>query len=321
MTNRQILVAILIGMLIGFFAVLYSPAHADNVCPQDTHQEMPDSSDTFLPDLQTYLCDEESNLYTEQFHDFVFSGGFVDPPSPAAGLALTPGAPLLATVEGHYITESGQVTLTNNADCWIIADDLQSGSIGLFNRVTGTHYLTYCAPQNSVKPALPEGTIWLMRARTQGNAITLTHDLRSRVPWGVVAELTKQLPTSDRTVDAAFSQEDGCFYLDTGEGWTALVDSRNMQMVTYNYSFDPGSISDGAVQCTTFAFPGAAGGMRCLATHYVAAASNQALAWSGNAILVTAAVSANDTVKVCALNKTGGAFDGVAADMKISCWR
>lgn len=297
-------------------ACAQTPTPTVAACPVDLHNQMPLQDAHFLGNLQQFLCQEPADQFVEQFHNFVFQGGFADPPSPAAGPNIVPGDPTIATVSGFYVVDYGTVTLPNaTRDCWIILDSVTTGDKSVFTRVSGTHYLYSCSLINSPKPSLPAGTIWLMYARTAGTgtgAITATTDLRTRVPWGLVAQYTQEIPSTNRKVDLAYSDEDGCFYADTGSGWTALIDSRNMQMVTYTYPYDPPSIGAGVQSVSGFSFPGAVPGMVCVMAH-------GGLDLTG--LVTQAKVGVADTVSMYTYNPTGLTVDATLDTMRISCWR
>lgn len=281
-------------------------------CNTDLHNTMPAQDSDFLPNLQTMICNEEAQKYTEEFHDMVFSGGFSIPDPPYASLTNTPGAPTIATINGHYAVEHGAVTLTNNRDCWVIMDELETGNLDLFIRQTGTKYLVDCRAQNSEKPGKPAGTTWLFFARTAGGSITQTLDLRSRVPWGEVVQFNREMPTTDRKVDFQYSLEDKCLYFDTGEGWTAVLDSRYLQAVTFAYSDDSYSLANGASTCRNFSFPGVQPGYRCLVGH---------AGLGDNDVLISGQAMIGDLVHVCVMNISGGLMTQAASSLKITCYR
>ncbi len=299
--------------------VFISRAQAVTMCPALPHNTLPTQDSNFVSNLQTFLCQEEPDQYVEQFHDFVFSGGFVDPPAPAAGLSITPGSPTIATIEGFYVHDALSVPLTNNAECWMVMDVETTGNLGTFMRGGSTHYLADCRPYHSSKPALPSGTVWLMWVKTGGGSVIETLDLRTRVPWGRTVQLTGELPSSDRRVDLAYSQEDGCFYGDTGEGWTAFWDARFAQLVTMTFPYDPPNLASGAFRCDIFSFPGVQVDFRCLATQYDP--NIQTAGLNAGSILMNASVQASDVVRVCYENLSASSIDANDGFMKVSCWR
>lgn len=303
-------------LLTAVFLLAGATAWGATVCPALPHNTLPTQDSNFVSNLQTFLCQDSADQYVEQFHDFVFSGGYVEPPIPT-GLSVTLGSPTIATIEGFYVHDAGSVTLTNNSWCWLIMDVETTGDLSTFHRLGSTHYLSDCRPYNSAKPSLPTGTVWLMEAITSGGSVTETVDLRTRVPWGRTVQLTAELPNSDRRVDLAYSEEDGCFYADTGEGWSALWDSRYAQMATIRATYDPPNLAASASNCDIFTFAGVQPGFRCLATQYV----NGGGGLNEGSIIMSAQVQGADTVRVCYTNVAATSIDAGTGIMQISCWR
>lgn len=312
----------LLRWLTTFIVLSATPAQAVSVCPALPHNTLPTQDSNFISNLQTFLCQDAGDQYVEQFHDFVFSGGFVEPPVPT-GLSVTLGAPTIATIEGFYVHDANSITLTDNSECWVIMDVETSGTGGApFTRHGSTHYLSQCVPYGSPKPALPTGTVWLTWIKTGGGSVTETIDLRTRVPWGRTVQLTGELPNTDRRVDLAYSQEDGCLYADTGAdggGWTALWDSRYAQMATVNAPYDPPNLVGNANNCDSFTFAGVSPGFRCIATHYVPGSATAGL--NAGSILISAQASGTDTVRVCYLNLSVVSINADDGIMRITCWR
>lgn len=82
--------------------------------------------------------------------------------------------------------------------------------------------------------------------------------------------------------------------------------------LTGGKTWDPPSIADGAVTTTTVTVTGAAVGDRAVAS----------LSTLGSSVaLLSAHVSAADTVLVVLLNKTGGALDLASGTLNVDVWR
>ncbi len=276
-----------------------------------TINSLPVQDTFFLSSTQNFMCQEDANRYVEQFHDFVLQGGYSTPPVPP-GLVQTPGAPTLATVSGYYVIEYGSITFPANKYCWVVLDHATTGSLGSYTRVTGTHYLTDCRTSPSDKPGLPAGTVWLERVDTNGAAVVSTLDLRTRVPWGMVHQFTSELNSTDRTVDLAYSQEDGCFYADTGAGWTAFLDSRNWRPVTVTATWDPPSVAAGAGTNQIFTMTGVKPGYRCVASHDQLPA--------GLPLMYAYSAIADQVIVVLFNANPSVAIDVASGTLSITCW-
>lgn len=275
------------------------------------HNALPQSDSFFLAQTQNFMCQEDADRYVEEFHDMVYQGGFTQPPAPSAGLVQAPGSPFIATIQGFYVLDYSSLTFPASKYCWVIGAPNLSGDLGTFTRAPGTHYLYDCRTVATDKPTLPAGTVWLERVDTSSTAITSTTDLRTRVPWLAVNQLTSELSTAKRVGDLAFSQEDGCFYADTGEGWTALVDSRNWRAVSVTATWNPGSLLTMGSTTVSVSFTGVEPGFRCQAAHSALAGAQ----------ILSAYASGTDTVTVVLFNASAGTVVTGSGTLTVSCWQ
>lgn len=160
------------------FAVLFSACPVRAGTP-DTINPVPGPGASFQNRLQDFLKNEDADRFNEMFDGFVVGGG-VGTTQPS--LTHTPSA-LVAYPAGYRITETGAITYSNNADCWVIANKDTTGNLTsdvTWTRVSNTHYLINCS--SSTKPDLPTGAIWLMQVTTNGGSITAVADIRNLSP-------------------------------------------------------------------------------------------------------------------------------------------
>lgn len=91
-----------------------------------------------------------------------------------------------------------------------------------------------------------------------------------------------------------------------------IVLGGNVRQFSGSTTYDPPSLADGASTSTTLTVTGAAVGDFALAAH------DKILT---NAVMVSAHVSAADTVTVILLNRTGGVLDLASGTLSAFVWR
>lgn len=157
----------LVQILFGLWASIAFGQHIDTVNP------IPSSNSSFIPNLQTFLRNEDANRFNELGSLSVVITGGTHPTG--AGLTKTPDG-LIAYPGGWRINEVGSITYPASHTCFVIANYATSGNLTTYSRVTGTHYLMDCA--SGSEPALPANTVRLMTVVTNGSSVTSVTDRR-----------------------------------------------------------------------------------------------------------------------------------------------
>lgn len=163
-------------LLLASVWVLGSVNLAQSAGSEQTHNTLPSAGASFLPDLQSFLRQEDAKRFQDQFQSFVVSGGIH---GTQAGLTATP-SPLVAYPGGYYTTDTSSITYPNGTTCWVAAHKDTTGNVGSFLRVGASNYVMQCG--TSTQPATPTHGVLLMKVVTSGGSITAVTDLRPSNP-------------------------------------------------------------------------------------------------------------------------------------------
>jgi len=141
----------------------------------ETINTIPVAGSTFLEVLQAFLRREDAQRFAAQFRSFVVEGGIH---GLVAGLTATPSA-MTAFPGGYYTTETGSITYADASITFVIASAVDTGDLGGYTRVPGTHYLISVAVS---EPATPNDCVRLMTVTTAGGSVTNVTDKRELSP-------------------------------------------------------------------------------------------------------------------------------------------
>jgi len=191
----------------------------------DPVNTIPSANASFMSDLQNFLREEDGDRFSEIFGSFVVSGGTH---VTGAGLTHSPTT-TIAYPGGMRVSETGSIVYPDDDTGWVIVHRADTGNVGTFTRVSGTHYLIDFA--SSSEPALPADSAFLMSVTTSGGAVTVVTDLRVLfVQDGVASYTFARLPTAGTAGRIARVTDDvQGLWMDTGVRWVALVEELNVK--------------------------------------------------------------------------------------------